>query len=204
MIHATYNRSRGFRYDKLGELHYIVRERDEGWFERTTEFLRDQAGLQRNLCPFERRVPRSSLPISSVFFFILSFSLHLYSPLQRLVKISPATIVVVVIVVVEISYTANKYSYIPNRESRRLYRVSRGMIFAPFNFDYESSRITRVSVRDGGLRAAAIAVGNLRHSPLVSSWCARAEVKDPRRCPILSIRFSFFTFLTVCTCIKFV
>lgn len=70
--------------------------------------------------------------------------------------------------------------------ARRLYHVSRRTIFAPFNFDYESSRVTRVSARDGALRAAAIAGGNLRCSPLVSLLCARAEVKDLQTCPILN------------------
>lgn len=50
---------------------------------------------------------------------------------------------------------------------RRFYRVSRGTIFAPFNFDYESSRVTRVSTPrrwfKGGENLSAFAAGIFAH-----------------------------------------
>jgi len=159
MIHATCCRSRGFRYDKLGDS-IIVLERVEG-DSKEQRSSSDQGSPEESLSFREENF----LPISSAF-LIFSFSLYLYPSLQRLVNISLCrdrrrrnhT-----------SYTANKQVYIGLRIIwRRLYHVSRGTIFAPFNFDYESSRVTRVSTRDGGLRVAAIVGGNLRHSPPVS------------------------------------
>jgi len=114
----------------------------------------------------ERTLSGLSLSLSFPFTSLASLS-SASAPSEDLSAI--VVVVVVVVVVVEISsFTRQTSSRVKLASANHgaFYRVSRGTIFAPFNFDYESSRVTRVSVRDGGLRAAAIAAGDLRHSPL--------------------------------------
>lgn len=143
-------------------------------------------GLQRNLCPFKKkRAPCWSLPLP---YFLLFISLAFASPS------SGRSLQVVVIEITPLTRQTSRY--ISDYESRRLYRVSPGTIFAPFNFDYESPRVTWVSVRGGGLRAAAIVVGNLQHSPPVSSQCAHVQRLKTHE-GILSLVYSLYQYTRI-------
>lgn len=150
-------------FDKLGDSMIVLeRVKDDSKEQRS---FSDQGSPEESLSfQEEERVPRWSLPLP---YFLLFISLAFTS------TSSWRSLQVVVIEITPLTWQTSRY--ISDCESRRLYRVSRGTIFAPFNFDYESPRVTRVSVRDGGLRAAAIVVGNLQHSPPVSSQCAHVQ-----------------------------
>lgn len=122
--------------------------------------------LQRNLCPFEKKRESPPLPLFSLSFYIfmlrrrclvrISVRHHRYQNL---------------------SLTRQTSGYVPHIANYDVFIAflasKKGrMIFSPFNFGYESSCLTRVTVRNGNLRIAVIAVENLRHLPPISSLCA--------------------------------
>lgn len=166
MIHTTCYRSRGFRYDKLGDS--IESSSNKSRVIRKNNRVSPIKSLQRNLCPFEKRVPYRSLLLP--YFLLLFISLSFASASSEdLFKSSSSKSHLLHSKQANIYRTANQGAFIVFPEERFLLHLTLIM----------SRLALRVSVRDGGLRAAAIAVGNLQHSPSVSSLCARAKVKDP-------------------------
>jgi len=128
MIHTTCYQC-GFRYDKL-EDSIIVLEQVEGDSKEQRSFF-DQGSPEESLSFREEdssQLVSSALLFSlSLYIFILRFSVW-WRSLQVVIKITPLI--------------SKQVSIYRTRVSRCLYRVSRGTIFAPFNFDYESPHVT--------------------------------------------------------------
>lgn len=185
MIHATCCRSRGFRYDKLGDS-IIVLERVEG-DSKEQRSSSDQGSPEESLSFREENFLPPSLPRFSYFLYLF-ISLSLASASSEDLSLSWSSSSrsrllhgIQVGVYRTANYDGGFIAYLAERFLSHL-----TLWIMNFMNDYESSRVTRVSARDGSLRTAAIAGRNLRNSPPVYRYLCCAHVQELKTygCPI--------------------